>query len=1228
MAKLTCFICPKRDYAEHQLSDPCEVCGRPYGFPLIETPSQIRDYRIVRSLGRGYYGVTFLAQHGPLEKECVLKIAPVESYKFFEKDFVKECKLHSMVAEETEHVVPIRAMFDELLTFGDLSISCHVAHLDFIDGDDFDDFMQKPTLLARTAAQIVIDLFGILDELRNKGVFHNDLHRRNLIVQHLKKSFRSDALDGSIRVVAVDLGSIDNLSRSDSESRRLGDLHWIARHIKITAERLLKDPDKTTDLEYRLASVLEEISDRLQADVTNQRVPSTEDYTRIIKDAFQQVASPWRNPLRLTNFHDSYNAQTLDAWYVPHLLVDPDRSWVNRISTPGPQIITGMRGCGKTMLLRALQFHARATQLENETRDDVLTRLKTDRFVGLYASSTRLLERMGEHAEEQRDPYARLYVAYAIESLRAVRHLREIKHDAISPFYVRSIGRAVADFLTGAEDLADVGTDPELERRMLQIDVLLRRGDPKYRLSAHPSAAFPSLAEAVRSCSEIWNSAYVLFLLDDVSTRYLDKKRIEAFFSALLFQNPTSAFKLTSEAQTLELALRSPGQIERARSGRDYIVFDLGAEVYERISRRGEGGKKFVQEILLQRAARYANHPKYTPTQILGDMPLERIARRIASSGDSTRRKRQAYFGLTALTRVCVGDIGDVISLYDSMLKKAEGRVLPILPQIQSECYQDFCSRRLYDLNRRDRWLKDMALSFAEASHELLVKSNKDEEEGKTSRHRLRQYMQIYLKITGGDVERQYERIRDLIDSGVFVFAGGSEGPRTKSANGSPIQQFKMTFRKIYGLSNFVGLADSDRFELGSESLEEWIDDPSEGKRILLRNLGVREEPPDESEVIDIEGASGSLVLGTDTQRMEEAPRQQTLFAEIPVTLRLPKTPKPAIEPRHSPGIEARLPRVVELSGEELTGAGVETVVLALGFEERCPYSAQKLLELSKPKNAVLIQFPIAGRTAEIIKAIEKRGVPYTVVRCSDLFEDSSPEIAGRVLVDVSGLPKAAIFKLVRGQLKSQSRLWLCRTQAQTYYPRENEVAGAIKASENREHDVLLKRLADVSMGEQGPYSIRGLIASDADQSRRRAVCCFASAKYERLLRFLDDRSYDSIEIATPNSKSNRSALARIAAEIGATNFAGALVTDLDTNDVEGVLGFIASRYLHWYVNGGYNFELAMTGSKPEAIACAIASAVLKCAQCWYVSPETFDPNRFSLGVGNSIFYHIEMPAT
>ena len=210
-----------------------------------------------------------------------------------------------------------------------------------------------------------------------------------------------------------------------------------------------------------------------------------------------------------------------------------------------------------------------------------------------------------------------------------------------------------------------------------------------------------------------------------------------------------------------------------------------------RLRKSGKGnGRDFVEVILKQRAKHFVAHPVEAPGVLLGDVPLETIALEIGESASNSRKRKEIYRGITALARMCVGDIGDVISLYEQILKKAAGQPLPIAAEIQSECFQDFCARRLYDLNRRGGFLKDVAKSFAEASHELLVKSCNGSP-SKKGKRRIRQYSSLYVRITTGDLERQTERLRELIDAGVFVFAGGSTVPRTKTRDSNPMQQFQ-----------------------------------------------------------------------------------------------------------------------------------------------------------------------------------------------------------------------------------------------------------------------------------------------------------------------------------------------------------------------------------------------------------------------------------------------------
>ncbi len=1233
MGKYCCFCCPKAEYAEKSLDDTCPTCHREYGFPLFDTPQQIGNYKVLNPLGRGFYAATYVAERGALKSKAVLKVSPKEFFTFFpNRDFEKECQTHAAVAEGTEHIVGIREMFDADITFGDKVIPCHVAELEYVQGKLLADYLKaEGELTAAAAAQIAIDLFKIRDELQMKGVNHNDLHAENIIIETLgPDARRAVAVEDSIRAVAIDLGSISDGSKSDSEKSRFGDLHWIGAHLSGLVGKLLHDPDKISDLDNRLASSLQMIVQNLSPSAENQRTPASPDFVAQIEDAFYRVTQhwrPWREPLKLKAFGASYNAQTLQAWHVPHLLVDPDGQWLSSISSPGPQVITGMRGCGKTMLLRAVQFHARAAQHGSETQAEILQRLKSDNYVGLFVSAQRLLDRLGEKTDSPQDPYARLFVAYALEAVRAVHHLADIEEADVSKMAYRDLAGAVADYLNNADELKSTTSAYDLEARLNHLLVELSRGERDYSLVVHPNTAFPGLADAIRRCSPIWQTAQVLFLLDDVSTRYLNQPRIEELLSALLFQSPSCAFKLTSEAQTIELGLKSPGEIHPARVGRDLSVFDMGAEVYEKIKKQGKGsGRDFVEAILKQRAKHFAAHPDATPSQLLGDVPLETIASEIGASESSSRKRKEIYRGITALARVCVGDIGDVISLYEQIVKKSVRRQLPISAEIQSECFQDFCARRLYDLNRRGGFLKDVAKSFAEASHDLLVKSCRAHG-AKNGKKRIRQYSSLYVRITTGDLEKQTERLRELIDAGVFVFAGGSNVPRTKTRDSNPTQQFKLTYRKIYGLVNFIGLAERDRFELSGPDLEEWLAEPSKGKEILLRNLG-GENPNDEA---DGEVSSPDGVPAAETETPSNAGSDvRSVVQQIGLFDKISVVDEPAEDTKQVPEVDghaalANEPRCKCLSKKELSGLSIDWLIAGLGFESRTLESVRRLCSLIAPENALTIAYREQGKGGEIEKCLSETVQAHQQVNYYDVIEKGLPDLEGTVLVDITGLAKPVIFHAIRNELRRKRKVWVCHTGAEKHYPLDTDLARILKAEVDRDHHVLLEEVEGVLTGEEGPYASNKLLSSDSDDTRQRVLCAFSSPKHERLLSLLDSRDYDRLEIIAPKGDSPRSRVAQIAAEVAARSNANSNLTNIESNDIEAVLAFLCDRYRWWYIERGLNFELGLTGSKLQAVACAAASAAFKVSQVWYLRPQDFDPDRFTQGVGPTHFYEIKV---
>lgn len=1235
----TCFLHPAPFQGHRSLSDTCPECGRPFDFPLTAAPKEVGDFTVLRSLGRGFYGATYLVESGALGHRDVLKVVPVAAYELFGKDFVSESRQHKEVADGTEHLASIRDIFglDEGLPvpFGDVTVNCHVQVLDYVEGRPLLEYLKGDLELSgRAVAQIAIDLLRLLQELDARKIRHNDLHAGNILVQQLPQNARrADAVDSEIRAVAIDFGSLADTSASDPESARLGDVQNIARHLHAMSVLLLKDPDSANDDDYRLASALEQLTQQMTPDRVKQRDLGFEEHIDHIRSVVFFTDSPWRDPGDLKRFGEAYNAAALQSWYLPRLLVDPDGKWVDRIAEPGPQLITGMRGCGKTMLLRSLEIHARAAKAQLEVGPDGQVRdvLAKDNWIGLYESANRLLDQFGDETADGRvdllhEANARLLVAYAREALQALRHLAHLDDRLVIPKYAEQIGRVVADQLIGADDLRGLASDVALERALQRKLAELAQRAPGLSMPVNAGLAFAALAEAVQASSPIWHGKPVLFLLDDVSTRNLPLRSIEPLVSRLLFKDETCAFKMTTEAQTVE-QLRSPGRLETALIGRDIDVFDLGAEVNDQMRERGpRGGRAFLAQVLSARARMHKGHPAAEPEQILGTTTLESIARnigeaatsRIRTTGEARRRLGTTYHGMTALSAVCVGDIGDVISIYETMLRKAgQSPPLPIPAHIQSAAYQEYSVRRLYHLNRRSDNLNALAVSFAKASHQLLVESYK-RSEGK----RLRQYASIHLKIDPASAE--FKRVLEFIDAGVFVLQPGALGPRLKSTGRDPRADFILSFRKLFGLSSYIGLAERDRFELNGESVRAWLDDPGDPS-VLMKGLGEIDDDYEAPRAFELSDKDAAESEGEGRLFDDEALFRGTSIDDEP---RLPEEAE-----GDQQFLLTRVPTVHRISLRDLPAASRPSLVLGLGFEERTLESARRVLTHVAPNEVVLVRYREPGHGPQIEEIVREAGVPLRTVDYTGGPLDGRDLPSGPVVVDVTGLTKPLIFGAVRSALRRDREVFVVHTRADKHWPlnediervleRHTELApGALDGGSLDTYE-LIQAMSEISSGEQQPYRFIKLLPTVGDEARARVLCAAASPKHERLLSFVERREYDRLEVTVPTSESPRGQIARLAAEVARRGASESLVKRISSDNLPELLEFIGRRYRAWY-HDGMDVEFALTGSKMHAAACAALASALKLSQAWYVKPDELDPQRFSVGVGETHVFRID----
>lgn len=1230
MPSQCCFWCPAKETRERVAGERCPSCSRPYQAPLIDVPQTIGAYVVLEPVSRGFYSAVYRARQQSLRRTVVLKVVPVQIYEFFKKDWQRECEEHAAIAEGTDLVANITDQFDSEVDFAGSVLRCHVAVLDNVVGPTLEQVLLGPIehgLTPRMAAQIALDLFEILHHFSDHERFHNDLHANNVIVQQLPaQQQRTGKIDPATRAVAIDLGSVLDASKSDATLDRIGDQQHIARHMAALATAVRDIAPARTDVDNRIVGALQGLAEHLSPSANAQRVMTSSDALTTLSEAMRAVDEPWRQRLSLQRFGDAYNAQTMESWHVPELWFDPDDRWLARTTARGPQVITGMRGCGKTILLRSLHFHARAVSAAASS-GGVVTGLEKDDFIGVYASCQKLLNPLDQRGAngDVRLPFERLYVAYLRDSVQILRHLRALNIGAL----VGSIDSALADAVRALElpqVTLDVVGEPAFEQLLLDLQLRLSDGSQDCRLKMAPSEAFAHLADVLRRSAPTLANKYVLFLLDDVSTRYLSADMVREVISGLLFQHPQCAFRITTEAQALQRFVLSPGGVAPADPSRDYEEFNLGNEVY-RLLQEGSTTKKmeFVSEILRRRGRQFRDELyQREPIDVLGAPMLEEIATEIANSATSSPARKRVYRGLRAMQAVCVGDLGDVVKLYEKILQRAKASELPVPAEKQTSCFLEHSASLMHFLNRRNQHQKGLALAFAQAAGELLQRSAKNA----SSKKRLRQYTKLYVRVDAGpDFEKVAGTLLDLLDAGVFVYDGGI--PRTKTRDDDPVLQFKLSYRKMLGLASFIGLSDRDRFELSGEALRRWLEDPNQAMSILVESEAKRPDPESEEEE---EGEATQL-----------SPQQASVSSSSRRKSRASGREQLDLALSHGEAVETLINHPPALGLQALHGTfetwkdrRFETAVIAMGFEERAFASAQRLLDALTFENIILVQYT-EDQGQAVRRLVEERGVPFTVI---STIEELAATVGGQstrrhqaggrpfVLVDTSGLSKPFLFVAIRDMLADNRIVSVVHTFAEHHFPSNEDLESIGVTADAQVPAAVLAKLSEEFMGEAGPYELHRIHTFPAGPDRWRALLASASPKNDRLLDLLDARSYDATRILVPPPTTARRRIAWASAEFAASAAdANVGMIQVDTNDIDAALRETEKVYGDLYYGSGANVEVGLTGSKIHAVAAAALAAATRVSAAWYVAPRTFDKERFTKGVGKTQLFDLVLPA-
>jgi hypothetical protein len=1229
-----CFQHPRWKSADHSAS--CPECGEALSFPLDKPPVSINDWPVVAAVNRGFYGAVYKVAHPRLPNRFfAFKVTPRAVYDLpapndklaggygDRKQFDDEWELHSQLSEvEDPRVARLLDRGEEAVDFGGVVVPCYWMQMEYVEGDSLDDLVANGPESPRDVAQIAIDLLDLVAQLQQQGVNHNDLHGQNAVLVKLKpQTSRRNALHPGVVVKVFDLGSASTVDKSGGN--RLGDLEWVAQHMYQLVESYESKNPSMDARDQRLCSQLRRLAE-LYFPGDRVRPPDPSDLQHGIRTAWLFADRPTRQPVVLDSIRQHFNATTLPSSFAKELLYDPDREWERRlISSSGPVLLSGMRGCGKTMLLRGLEWSARTHRGDNEDQSEVLARVGQDKFLGLFVSCASLLRT--PRATSVDAPVARLLLAFAREAVRAVAicdldEIGKVRTHALAPF---------ADFIQSNvpwfEPPADKTDYVAVERA---LDVALQRNVTADEGAVQPQAllAFERFVELTRPLVDLWANRTIFFLLDDASTRVLPKEDVKTILTAIRQKSPLFGFKISTEDQTLlTVPFEEEANAQTAREGRDYEYFDLGREVLGNLA--GRKGVEFLRGILSRRVQIVTRLPEYlgAPEEVLGQQDLATLAEALRSTG----AKEPVYWGLQALAAVCAGDIGAVLQLYDDMLDRAGSGT--VTQKIQHDILTEAGNKKLMGLAGRDPWLYQHAVAFSQASSRELLQGT-----------RARQYASVYLTIDPTRMDKVFDRIVQLVDGGVYVFLGAV--PRMKHlgmADEANIQ-FKLGFRKTYGLIYRIPLSMRDRFEPAMDDTTEWVLEPSAAGLTAIQEpdetgheqdgedlfIAAEEENPGELKVPSPPAAakSGRYVLPARPRSSDL--QLQMLFGGSASTEDLPDL---ALLYRASC-------RSLDLAAAPFAWQEA-AVVAAAGFEDRTLGAWDALsvhLRQGPPRQVQLVTYPDRGELDGILERVEGfgGGAPVLVSTETPAHPAETVEailsavpVGAPLVIDTTSLTKPFIYMLVREGLRNNDRIWVLHTAARDYHPLDKELERPVALLESFDYLEGFKGLSDAVLGERGPFEPVAVGSQERDPSLPSTLVAFVALKKERLDSILHAVPFENlVTIAGIHSSGPDSLRSRAMRFLGEAMVAdrGGTLQRLSTVDPQAVYSALADAHAEGSLEGMSNFEISLTGSKLQCVGVGMFAAVAQPAAVYYSRPQEHRKEHFTDGTGATRLFQLE----
>jgi hypothetical protein len=643
----------------------------------------IPDYSLTEKVGEGKIGSVYKTVRADPLDILACKVIPEEKLKKgWERELQKVVKLRT---------VPGVVQYHSHGTRLDRNNRPFVWVLwDFVEGPNLKQYLEAPPVqLDISFTELVTrTILEVLLACRSVGINHGDLHEGNVLISN-----PDPRLPGSPRRVWISDfgygGSHNELQPKDDFRQLFSIAQTLVHKLDVST---LNASDRVMRLkieEFCQKRVLE--FDPTQGGYVGNPTLLLQDFSLIRAQADREAAAGGARQVREPG--DYLVAEALghraDEWkdlFVPRFLAAPD------LLTRNIAVLTGARGCGKTMVFRRLTVFMDKVVGEPSGVEGA------NQFVGMYLNCRNLVEafpwvppKLTRAMQQQVMHYFNL--AWFDEVCRTLALCDESRAEDYSWLDGFAGGLFVGRYQSlpqGADILAHVAAFLEAEKERCRLtDLGARDGLGEWPLARMD---FLDVLQAQLERNVSWVGEKPLYFFLDDFTIPIVTRSIQQVLNPIIFKRRSKLFfKISTEATNS--FHRSGLHGKPLELHQDFELIDLATES---LHQPEKSKTDFLDKIFRPRIGRHSafKDKQLGLKDVLGTMGRSNneLAREMRETAEAGGRKRVTYHGIQSFVGMWTSDVRTMIEMFADMLREADGElkhgVLSVSKTIQDKVYR------------------------------------------------------------------------------------------------------------------------------------------------------------------------------------------------------------------------------------------------------------------------------------------------------------------------------------------------------------------------------------------------------------------------------------------------------------------------------------------------------------------------------------------------------------